>query len=140
MTRQDFILKWLFYALALLPVWWMDTFVLGRFPVLGVAPMLLPVAAVAVAVLEGALAGAGFGLAVGVLCDAVYFGGHGFLTLGLCLIGWGAGAAAQYVLSRNFGGCLLCAAAGLGRVMPGDVVGADARPGMPPALRPLLSA
>ena len=113
MTRQDFILKWLFYALALLPVWWMDTFVLGRFPVLGVAPMLLPVAAVAVAVLEGALAGAGFGLAVGVLCDAVYFGGHGFLTLGLCLIGWGAGAAAQYVLSRNFGGCLLCAAAGL---------------------------
>ena len=113
MTRQDFILKWLFYALALLPVWWMDTFVLGRFPVLGVAPMLLPVAAVAVAVLEGALAGAGFGLAVGVLCDAVYFGGHGFLTLGLCLIGWGAGAASQYVLSRNFGGCLLCAAAGL---------------------------
>ena len=63
--------------------------------------------------LEGALAGAGFGLAVGVLCDAVYFGGHGFLTLGLCLIGWGAGAASQYVLSRNFGGCLLCAAAGL---------------------------
>ena len=50
---------------------------------------------------------------MGVLCDAVYFGGHGFLTLGLCLIGWGAGAAAQYVLSRNFGGCLLCAAAGL---------------------------
>lgn len=71
------------------------------------------VAAVAVAVLEGALAGAGFGLAVGVLCDAVYFGGHRFLTLGLCLIGWGAGAASQYVLSRNFGGCLLCAAAGL---------------------------
>lgn len=34
----------------------------------------------------------------------------------------------------------LCAAASLGRVMPGDVVGADARPGMPPALRPLLSA
>lgn len=34
----------------------------------------------------------------------------------------------------------LCAAAGLGRVMPGDVVGADAWPGMPPALRPLLSA
>lgn len=91
----------------------MDTFVLGRFPVLAWPPCCCLVAAVAVAVLEGALAGAGFGLAVGVLCDAVYFGGHGFLTLGLCLIGWGAGAASQYVLSRNFGGCLLCAAAGL---------------------------
>lgn len=105
--------KWTIYGLALLPVWWLEVFVLNRFPVLGVFPMLLPLAGVAVAVLEGTLAGAGFGLAVGVLCDAVYFGGHGFLTLGLCLIGWGAGAAAQYVLSRNFGGCLLCAAAGL---------------------------
>lgn len=105
--------KWTIYGLALLPVWWLEVFVLNRFPVLGVFPMLLPLAGVAVAVLEGTLAGAGFGLAVGVLCDAVYFGGHGFLTLGLCLIGWGAGAASQYVLSRNFGGCLLCAAAGL---------------------------
>lgn len=113
MTRQDMLYKWTIYGLALLPVWWLEVFVLNRFPVLGVFPMLLPLAGVAVAVLEGTLAGAGFGLAVGVLCDAVYFGGHGFLTLGLCLIGWGAGAAAQYVLSRNFGGCLLCAAAGL---------------------------
>ena len=113
MTRQDMLYKWTIYGLALLPVWWLEVFVLNRFPVLGVFPMLLPLAGVAVAVLEGTLAGAGFGLAVGVLCDAVYFGGLGFLTLGLCLIGWGAGAAAQYVLSRNFGGCLLCAAAGL---------------------------
>lgn len=34
----------------------------------------------------------------------------------------------------------LCAAAGLGRVMPGDFVGANARPGTPPTLRPLLAA
>ena len=55
MTRQDFILKWLFYTLALLPVWWLDVFVLNRFTVLGVSPRLLPVAAVTVAVLEGAV-------------------------------------------------------------------------------------
>lgn len=113
MTTKDFSIKWLAYALALLPVWFAQAFLVNRFPLFGVVPSLLPLAAVAVAVLEGASAGAGFGLAVGVLCDAVYFGGHGFLTLGLCLIGWGAGAASQYVLSRNFGGCLLCAAAGL---------------------------
>ena len=113
MTRQDFLLKWLFYALALLPVWWLDQYVLNRFLVLGVSPRLLPVAAVTVAVLEGAVGGAGFGLAVGVLCDAVYYGAWGGMTIGLCLIGWAAGAAAQYVLRRNFGGCLLCSAAGL---------------------------
>ena len=113
MTRQDFLLKWLFYALALLPVWWLDLYVLNRFLVFGVSPRLLPVAAVTVAVLEGAVGGAGFGLGVGVLCDAVYYGAWGGMTLGLCLIGWASGAAAQYVLRRNFGGCLLCCAAGL---------------------------
>ena len=113
MTRQDQIWKWSLYALALAPVWWLEVYVLSRFPVLGVVPTLLPVAAVAVAVLEGTVGGAGFGLGVGVLCDAVYYGAWGGMTLGLCLIGWAAGAAAQYVLRRNFGGCLLCSAAGL---------------------------
>lgn len=128
MTRQDFILKWLFYALALLPVWWLDTFILNRFPVFGVSPMLLPVAALAVGTLEGAVGGAGFGLFTGVLSDAVYFGGWGGMTLALCLLGWGAGAASQYVLSPSFGGCLLCTAAGLalldlGRVLVGLFTG-----------------
>lgn len=123
MTRQDFLLKWLFYALALLPVWWLDQFVLNRFLVLGVSPRLLPVAALTVAVLEGAVGGAGFGLGVGVLCDAVYYGGWGGMTLGLCLMGWGAGAAAQYALRRNFGGCLLCCAAGLTLLALCQVVG-----------------
>lgn len=113
MTRQDFILKWTFYALALLPVWWLDAFLLNRLPILGVIPMLLPVAAITVAVLEGGAAGAGFGLAVGVLCDCVYIGAPGTMTLALCLLGWGAGAATQYVLRPSFGGCVLCSAAGL---------------------------
>ena len=116
MTRQDFLYKWFFYGLSLLPVWWLELFVLSRFPVLGATPMLLPLAAVAVAVLEGSVSGAGFGLAVGVLCDAVYYGGWGGMTLGMCLIGWGAGAAAQYVLRPNCGGCLLCSAGALAAI------------------------
>ena len=62
MTRQDFLIKWGVYALALVPVWFLELFVLNRFPLFGVAPMLLPLAAVCVAVLEGTTAGAGFGL------------------------------------------------------------------------------
>ena len=122
MTRQDHIWKWTLYALALLPVWWLDVFVLNRFPLFGVSPMLLPVAAVTVAVLEGTAAGAGFGLGVGILCDAVYYGGWGGMTLGLCLLGWGAGAAAQYALRRGFGGCLLCYAAALAVIDAARVV------------------
>ena len=97
MTRQDFLIKWGVYALALVPVWFLELFVLNRFPLFGVAPMLLPLAAVCVAVLEGTTAGAGFGLFVGILC----------------LIGVGAGALAQYVLRQNLVGCLLCSFAAL---------------------------
>ena len=59
MTRRDQIHKWFVYALGLLPVWILDEFILTRIPLLGVVPMLLPIAVVAVAVQEGALAGAG---------------------------------------------------------------------------------
>ena len=107
MTRQDFLIKWGVYALALLPVWFCQAFVLSRLP-LGLTPVLLPLAAVAVAVLEGAVAGAGFGLGVGILCDAVYFGTDGAMTLGLCVAGMAAGALAQYLLRQNLVGCLLC--------------------------------
>ena len=107
MTRQDFLIKWGVYALALLPVWFCQAFVLNRLP-LGLTPVLLPLAAVAVAVLEGAVAGAGFGLAVGALCDAVYFGTNGAMTVGLCVAGIAAGALAQHLLRQNLVGCLLC--------------------------------
>ena len=113
MTRQDFLIKWGVYALALVPVWFLELFVLNRFPLFGVAPMLLPLAAVCVAVLEGTTAGAGFGLFVGILCDAAYFNTDGAMTVGLCLIGVGAGALAQYVLRQNLVGCLLCSFAAL---------------------------
>ena len=82
MTTRDFCIKWLAYILALLPVWFLESFVLSRFPLMGVKPMLLPFCVVAVATLEGATAGAGFGLGVGLL--------------------------AQYVLRQDFVGCFLC--------------------------------
>ena len=113
MTRQDFLTKWGVYALALLPVWFLELFVLNRFPVLGVTPMLLPLAAVAVAVLEGAAAGAGYGLFVGVVCDAVYFSASGSMTIGLCLLGALTGMLARYALRQSLAGCLVCSALAL---------------------------
>ncbi|MBM6886841.1 rod shape-determining protein MreD, partial [Pseudoflavonifractor phocaeensis] len=53
MTTQDFLIKWGVYGLALLPVWFCQAFVLNRLPFLPLTPMLLPLAAVCVAVLEG---------------------------------------------------------------------------------------
>lgn len=108
MTTKDFSIKWLAYALALLPVWFAQAFLVNRFPLFGVIPSLMPLAAVAVAVLEGASAGAGFGLAVGVLFDTMETGSAGWMTLALALVGLCAGLLAQYVLRQDLLGCLVC--------------------------------
>lgn len=109
MTTQDFTIKWLAYTLALLPVWFLDAFFLSRFPVFGVCPMLLPLCAAAVATLEGAAAGAGFGLAVGVLFEAsVSTLLPGSMIFLFALLGLGCGLLSQYGLRQDFWGHLIC--------------------------------
>lgn len=110
MTRRDHILKWLLYALALLPILVLDLYVLPWFPIFGTVPTLLPVAAITVAVLEGPAAGAGFGLFVGILSDAFIPGVPGAMTFLLSLLGMAAGAAARYGVRQDLLGCLLCSA------------------------------
>ncbi len=113
MTTKDFTIKWLAYALALLPVWFLEAYLLSRYPLFGVKPMLLPLCAVAVATLEGATAGAGFGLAVGLLFDAMDPGAPGAMIFVMALLGLGAGLLAQYVLRQDLIGCFLCSALAL---------------------------
>ena len=114
MTRRDFIHKWLVYALALLPVWLLDACILPRCPLWGTTPMLLPLAAAAVSVLEGAYSGTGFGMAVGLLWELAYPGGFGGQVFFLALAGMAMGAVSQYALSQSFPGCLICSAGVLG--------------------------
>ena len=116
MTRQALFHKWFLYALALFPVWLLDACILSRYPLFGVRPMLLPLAVVAVAVLEGSHAGAGFGLGVGLLGALAYSSGKGMMVIGLTLVGLLTGAAAQYALSQSFLGCLLCSAGALAAI------------------------
>ena len=111
MTRRNQIHKWSFYALALLAVWLLDSCILPRYPLLGLSPMLLPLAGCAAAVLEGSRAGAGFGMAVGLLWELAYPGGFGGLVFSMTLAGMLLGAAAQYVLSQSFPSYVICSAA-----------------------------
>ena len=110
MTRRALVHKWSFYALALFIVWVSDAYILPRYPVFGLSPMLLPLAGCAVAVLEGSRAGAGFGMAVGLLWESAYPGGFGGLVFGMTLAGMLLGAAAQYILSQSFPSYLICSA------------------------------
>ena len=115
MSRRDLIHKWFAYTLGLLPVWVLDAYILPRYPLFGaVVPMLLPLAAAAVAVLEGAYAGTGFGMAVGLLWELAYPGGFGGQVFYLALAGMAMGTVSQYALSQSFPGCLICSAGVLG--------------------------
>ena len=76
MTRSLVIQKWMTYTvLGLLPLWLLDAYILSRYPVEGLTPQLLPLAVVCVAILEGAYAGTGFGMGVGLLWTLTYPGG-----------------------------------------------------------------
>ena len=113
MTRHDFLIKWGVYTLAHLLVWVLEVYVLARFPLFGIRPVLLPLAAAAVAVLEGASGGAGFGLGIGLLSCAAYPDANWGFVLLFALSGLAAGLLAQYVLRQDFLGCLLCSALSL---------------------------
>ena len=113
MTRRDHMYKWFIYSLGLVPIWLLDAYILPRYPLWGIAPMLLPPAVVVVSVLEGTYAGAGFGLGVGLLWELAYPGGFGGLVIAMALVGTLTGGAARYVLSQSLPGCLLCTAGAL---------------------------
>jgi rod shape-determining protein MreD len=109
MTRRDLIQKWLTYGLGLLPVWLLDAYILPRYQVLGVSPILLPLTVAVVAVLEGAYAGTGFGLIVGLLWELAYPGGFGALVITMAVAGMICGALSQYALSQSFPTYFICA-------------------------------
>ena len=91
----------------------LSLFVLPRIPIFGTIPALLPVAAITVAVLEGPAGGAGFGLFVGILADALIPGIPGTMTFALSFLGGGCGAAARYGVRQNLMGCLICSGGSL---------------------------
>lgn len=107
MTRRDDILRWTAYGLALLLVMGAERLILNRIPVYGAIPVLLPLALVACAVLEGAKAGAAYGIAVGVLMTVGAGGGH-WRVIVCSAAGLGAGLLARYVIRHDFVGHLLC--------------------------------
>ncbi len=112
MTRSDLIWKWASYGVMLALTSILNYHVLTFLP-LGAVPLLPVVAAVAVGVLEGPRAGAGFGACAGLLMSAATHGS----ALWICaaaLAGWVCGLLAQYVLRRDLVGflptCLAAAA------------------------------
>lgn len=110
MNGHGTVFRWSLYALGVVPVWILETMVLNRLPVLGVIPVLLPLAGVAVALWEGPIPGGIFGLCLGLVADALYPGTPGGMTLGLAFIGCLVGLLAENGVRQSYLGYLLCSA------------------------------
>lgn len=120
MTRAETILKWVVYSMALGLTALTQFFVMG--PILqNTIPLLIPGAVAALAVLEGAVAGAGFGMAAGLLQYGLTHTSPLWVA-GLSLTGWLVGLLTQYVLRRDLVGFLLSGLLALALFQVGQVL------------------
>jgi len=103
----------LIHALVLLLLYVLQAMVFSRLRILGIAPLILPLAVVGVAIFEGPSWGGGFGLAAGVLCDIAFLGSTALFTILLTAIGMGVGLLSEYLLRHGFPSYCLCGVAAL---------------------------
>lgn len=107
------LIKWTSYALAFLLVFFFECCVLNRFPLSGAIPNLSLLVVVAVALFEGSINGAIFGLAIGFFCSAVYYRSGLMMIPIYTIIGACAGATRKEKIGRSLLGCAVCSLGGL---------------------------
>ena len=96
------------YAVLLLLVYILQAFIFARFPIFGAKPLLLPLAVVGVALLEGCIRGGTFGLFAGILCDLSMNQATVQFTLVLTGVGIVVGILSDTVLAKGFPSFALC--------------------------------
>ena len=107
-STKKLIRRIILYALILLLLYVLQATVFPRLRIWGVAPLILPIFVVGIALFDGASWGGGVGLAAGVLCDFAFSGSVVFFTILLTVIGVGLGLASTYLLNRGRLTYMLC--------------------------------
>ena len=102
------LIKWTSYALAFLLVFFFECCVLNRFPLHGAIPNLSILVVVAVALFEGSINGAIFGLVIGFFCSAVYYRSGLMMIPIYTVIGACTGATRKEKIGRSLLGCAVC--------------------------------
>lgn len=112
-ATKNHIFRILTHAFVLLILYVLQMMIFSRLRIFTVAPLILPLAVVGVALFEGPSWGGFFGLAAGILSDSAFFNSVILFTVLLTATGMGVGLLSTYLLSRGFPSYLLCSAAAL---------------------------
>ena len=126
------LIKWTSYALAFLLVFFFECCVLNRFPLHGAIPNLSILVVVAVALFEGSINGAIFGLVIGFFCSAVYYRSGLMMIPIYTIIGACTGATRKEKIGRSLLGCAVCSLGGL--ILKGTSLSVLASLALPEAL------
>lgn len=92
----------LLYFAVVLVVLAVQTLLFARLRPLGAAPMFVPAVVTAIALFEGGVWGAMFGLVTGILCGLHYGDGLVMFAVLFAAIGFFAGMLAEFVMNRRF--------------------------------------
>jgi cell shape-determining protein MreD len=106
-SKKALVNKWFLYAVALLPLCFLDGMVLGRIDFFGSRPFLFPLAVSLVAIWEGIPAGAGYGLYVGLFSSFLKHGLSGSFIFLFSLFGALVGLAFRHGIKQGFTDCLV---------------------------------
>lgn len=101
------IKKWIIYAATGLMLMLIREFVFGRFKLLNVYPVFGGLIVATVAMFEGGIGGASFGLLVGIVKDAALIRGEGFYALTYMICGGLTGVMCRYLFRNKFATALL---------------------------------
>lgn len=107
-STKDMLIRLATHTVMLLFLFVFQSMVFSRMRILGIAPLILPLAVVGVAMFEGATWGGGFGIAAGVFCDVSHSEAMVLYTIVFMLLGVMVGLLSEYVLVRGIPSYLLC--------------------------------
>ncbi|MCL2820478.1 MAG: hypothetical protein FWD38_06570 [Oscillospiraceae bacterium] len=110
MRRKELIISILLHSLFIVSVYVFQGVIFPHMRILGLVPLLLPIACTGVALYEGRYYGGITGLFAGILCDVSFNQPVGIFTVFLTLTGLVVGTMAETVILRGFVTYYICCA------------------------------
>lgn len=101
-TKHETLIRYSLYVPVLILLYILQSAIFSRLPILGAKPLIIPIAAICIAVLEGSVRGGVLGLISGILCDISFNHPPIIFTLAMTVICLAVGLLADYVLARGF--------------------------------------